>query len=406
VPSGWTTSGIDWDNLRSNRTEDIVYHLHKATYERFFYYYRSSAGRANAPTNPSVPPSIKNYRVRTENAMFEIRSLLRRIYAVDEEYVIDGGAFDYFAGTRCVFKKDYTPTHTPLFNYYFAADPANPRYGNNSRIYFKDYLGGLKPLDVSSGGDLEDIAGGDLDFLRDLSINRRINIQDLTKIYNILITPQDCLADTTRRLTVGADVAYTSDSGLNFNTPTAFLNPFSEVIMGEGNNPSNVNTAISNMYSDPAQDLDPNPGFGGNWSSIRYQYNSNAIGQQRRNVSFLGGYLQALVDSSTININDINVNYYTVDLPVNPSPSSSLSDYNEFPLSVYGNNGAWLKRSDSFNNKNSSNKDYHFLATGKINSGIPILTTDPNYDEEICETHIRTINIDSVPGLLEYYTEP
>ena len=81
MPSGWTTSGIDWGNLRKSRTDDIIYHLHKATYERYYNYYLSTRARwqnlsiSDAPS----PPSLKNFRVRTEVALKEIRYILNRI---------------------------------------------------------------------------------------------------------------------------------------------------------------------------------------------------------------------------------------------------------------------------------------------------------------------------------------
>lgn len=425
MPSGWTTSGIDWGNLRNNRTEDIVYHLHKACYERFFYYYgatsdkwRSSVIKNNSP----LPPNLKNFKMRTDNAMLEIRQILNRIYSIDESYALIDNNISYLVATKCMFKKDYEPNVKPVFNAITAPDPADSRYQGLNTTEFKDNIGGLQTLDISQGGDLENIAGGDLSFLRDLSINRRIDISDLYKIYNILSTPQDCLCDTSRKFFNVSynDYAYqiSAITGFGDGGGTQFLKQFTSVRVGSAENnsgnsgiPSNINNTIDEMYADTGDDPYTSSAFGDRWAYVRYQHTSGAgwtsSAYQNQNVSMLGGLLKNKVDSSEIDIDNINVNYYTVDYEEDPPPNDPFyTSYNTYPLAVYGNNGYWKKRSHGFSSTNVNGDYYSLIGTDKITSGIPTLPVDLIQRKEgIVEAHIRSMNIDSINGLLEYYNE-
>ena len=246
MPSGWETSGINWSDIRSNRTEAIVYHLHKALYERYYNYYLSSSARWNASVIRyylPIRPTLKNFRLRTDEAMYEIRSILRRLYAVDDEYDIKEGDYtSYSVATRCLFSKGYNPVIKPTYNVINSPDPSDPRYQNLSSTQFSEYLGGLKPLDISEGGELESIAQGDLGFIRNLDYNRRIDIQDLTKVYNILSTQQDCLCDTTRKSNTTGSTQYRMSALGGYGLGVDFMANFDNSTVGQASRASG-NTA-------------------------------------------------------------------------------------------------------------------------------------------------------------------
>ena len=420
MPSAWTTSGIDWGNLRKSRTEYIIYHLHKATYERYYNYYLSTRARwqiSSIISGAPSPPSLKNFRVRTEVAIREIRSILNRIYSMDDSYLFsdNNGLTSYYLATRCMFKKDYTTTIKPSFNYVGAEDPTDPRSGNTNSTRFASNLGGLEPLDISQGGDLEDIAGGDLEFIRDLTMNRRVELDDLYKIYNILSTPQDCLCDTTRKDNVNNNPSYVM-SAVN-GLLGGFMGDFGDVDLGYAKNtsnnigiPSNINNTINEFYT--SQSEDPNGSIGGNrWGYIRYQHYLSPVWtslvRQEQNNSPLSTYLKQRVDLGLIDIDDIKVNYFTTAYPIEPSPSESefYTSYDEYPLSAFGGDGTWIKRTQSFSQDNFGNY-YGMVGTNKLTSGLPTLPVDLVRRKEIvAEAHIRAMNIDSIKGLIEYYNE-
>ena len=419
VPSGWTTSGIDWGNLRNSRTEYIVYHLHKATYERYYNYYLSTRARWQdviINDNAPIPPQNKNFKVRTDFAIQEIRQILNRIYSIDDSYLVSSnyGRTNYYLATRCMFKKDYSTNKKPSFYTPDRDDPTNPRWQTVNYSRFGSNLGGLEPLDISQGGDLEDIAGGDLGFIRDLTLDRRLDINDLYKIYNILSTPQDCLCDTTRKdiSQYGESFMMSAGSGAS----GFFMGDFRDIELGSATNrsgnggvPSNINNTIDDMYSSQAED--PNNGSSGNrWGYLRYahrrSYGWTSESTQTQNTSYLGGWIRTRVKNNSISINDIKVSYFTTAYPLEPHPDDEYyTDYGGYPLSVFGGDGTWIKRTQSFSQDNYGDY-YGVYGTDKISSGIPALPVDLIQRKEIiCEAHIRVMNIDSIKGLIEYYNE-
>ena len=408
MPSGWTTSGIDWTNIRNNRTEDVVYHLHKALTERFAKYRIASSGGINIggqSFDSGTPVYSFDSRIRTETAMREMREILACLYATDDTYISNNSIF---LGTRCLFDPNYIPNNTPIFSSTFASDPSDSRNSSNQRVDFADYLGGLTPLDYSQGGNLETLVGHDLSFIRDLSFDDRIRIEYLQTIYDILQLKQNCLCNTTNILTgIHGDV-YSLSAGTSTFNGYIFNAETEDYISYANNMTPDINATINDMYSS-------SPALGNTIytnNSFGWVYLSESPGQtiafQSRNAIALTAFLRGKVKNGDISLSDIKMKTYIVDFNGLPAPPEDQFDpipYDIFPISGYGNGGVWYTEDNTFLQDSQGNYYYH-VYDKKITSGINTLPTDSVFRQgSVVLADINTMNIDSIPNFTEYYIE-
>ena len=408
MPSGWTTSGIDWSNIRNNRTEDVVYHLHKALTERFTKYRIASSGGFNirgSSFDSGTPVYSFDSKIRTETAMREMREILACLYATDDTYISNDSLF---IGTRCLFDPNYIPNNTPAFSSTFASNPSDSRNSSNQRVDFANYLGGLTPLDYSQGGNLETLVGRDLSFIRDLSFNDRIRIEYLQTIYDILQLKQNCLCNTTNILTgIHGDV-YSLGAGTGTNNGYIFSGETENYISYATNMNSDINATINDMYSS-------SPALGNivfSSNSFGFIYLSGGSNQttafQGRQAIALTPFLKTKVKNGDISLSDIKMKTYIVDFNGRPAPPENQFDpipYDIFPISGYGNGGVWYTEDNTFLQDNQGNYYYH-VDDKKITSGINTLPTDSvSRQGSVVLANINTMNIDSIPNLTEYYIE-
>ena len=89
MPSGWTTSGIDWSSvstMRNSRTEDIIRELYQAVSERNHWISRSCYSfRRSGTTFPTI---VNDVRLRLENSIQYIYETLRLWFKPNDSYVL------------------------------------------------------------------------------------------------------------------------------------------------------------------------------------------------------------------------------------------------------------------------------------------------------------------------------
>ena len=411
MPSGWTTSGIDWDNIRNNRTEDVVYHLHKALTERFTQYRISSSGGINIrgqSFNSGTPVYSFDSKIRTETAMREMREILACLYTTEDTYLSNRSGNDgIYIGTQCLFDPEYTPTNTPTFNSPFGAVPNDSRNSSSQRVDFGNYLGGLEPLNFSQGGNLETLIGHDLSFIRDLSFNDRIRVEYLQAIYDILKLRQNCLCNTTQKFTGSYGDIYTLSAQTETSNGYLWYGETEDYISYANGN-IDINTAIGDMYSSSpplGNTFFTSNSFG--FINLSHQ-NSNSTAFQSRHAIALTPFLKGKVNSGEIALNEIKIKAYIVDFngtPPLPEDQFDPIPYDIFPVGGYGNGGVWYTEDNTFLQDNQGNYYCH-IDDNKITSGINTLPTDSVFRQgSVVLANINTMNIDSIPNLTEYYNE-
>ena len=171
MPSGWTTSGIDWSDIRRNRTEDIVRELYLATHERDFWVRRWTQ-KQSTNYNTSFPNIEYTSRIRMETQLRFIFDTVRSWLTLD----LNPSITDVFVPNQAVWIDDnQIPIGSDL------TDTVNL---------------GIPHWDMSKNGNLETELSLDLSFLRDYIPNnlRRINLDDFDKIYKILRFLTKCRA--------------------------------------------------------------------------------------------------------------------------------------------------------------------------------------------------------------------
>ena len=183
VPSGWTTSGIDWTSastIRNSRTEDVIRELYLATSERDFWVRRWSL----ATTSSYIPSSG---RLRVEDQMKFIMDTLSNWLTTDLNPIQNDG----FVENQAVWiDESQIPIGLDLSNsssWDFKTRTDNiTSTGAVIDLTSNQINMQIPHYNMSINGNLEVSIGRDLSFLRSYPINKRINVSDLFSIYLIL----------------------------------------------------------------------------------------------------------------------------------------------------------------------------------------------------------------------------
>ena len=171
MPSGWTTSGIDWTSvqtMRNSRTEDIARELYLATHERDFWVRRwTTKSSGNYSTQFPVIPTQ-----RLENQIEFIYTTLRNWLTTDLNPVI---TTSYVENKAVWIDENQIPTGSDF------TDTVNL---------------GIPHWDMSQNGNLETELSLDLSFLRDYQggLVNRVSLSDMKKVYDILNFLTKCRA--------------------------------------------------------------------------------------------------------------------------------------------------------------------------------------------------------------------
>ena len=169
MPSGWTTSGIDWtsvETIRKSRTEDVVRELYLAVNE-FDYWIRAFYNPTVYVTNDSGID--RDGRMRTENQYYYIYNTVKDWLTPFADLPSVGKLKN-----QCCFldeSSSFDPSFTSGNNY----SPSLP-----SGRWF-----GIKNLDYSAGGNLESLLGVDWAILRD-DYRGRIDLDFIKSVYLLL----------------------------------------------------------------------------------------------------------------------------------------------------------------------------------------------------------------------------
>lgn len=169
MPSGWTTSGIDWTStatMRNSRTEDIVKELYQAVNERDYYIHRIKF----IDKNYIIPILESDVRKRVENMTSYINSTIKGwLTPISdlEDVLIIGNPLINMGSLCCYLDDSYTPANTPPY-----------------KDFNTEYLYGFKNLDYTQGGNFETQYSIDLELLRNPP--KRVSLEWCKLIYDIL----------------------------------------------------------------------------------------------------------------------------------------------------------------------------------------------------------------------------
>ena len=188
VPSGWITSGLDWNNPRNNRYEDTVNELYYAVNERDFYaerFSKSSGVRRESWKQGNF------FTIRIETQLDYILKTLSNWLTIDLQHSPNVGTVGAVAN---FIDEDSIPVGVDISNSYLWDDEEWRFYLGNQYLPPIDLLSndvnmGVPHYDMSDGGNLELKIGRSLGFLRDYSSRSRvISPDDLKTIYVVLNT--------------------------------------------------------------------------------------------------------------------------------------------------------------------------------------------------------------------------
>ena len=398
MASAWATSNIDWTNIAEHRLDDVVYHLHKAVYERDYrvWYTGISNDSGDHPFYPGTSPSSNNYNVRTVTAWKEILNILKRWFCEDLSkftYARNNQSKKYFMATRCFVSDDYVPDHYP--NFKLNTYPSSHPYNNTKNVcYLSDHLAGIEVLDMAMGGELETLLGRDLQFLRDSDYIGQIKLEHLEAVYEILTTPMKCNVDAViQRVSTGAFLLTAGD----VQSSLIRIHPNSL----SGSEP-NVNDAVTEMYGLSESTY---------YSSSEFHFfrarktGSSASAINRPLYHEFGFWLEIYFDGGFFTANDVKVSTFTFsDSADRNTDGGSTSNYGLMPTPAIFPEGM-QRIENTFPSTSASGTPYGVIGRGQITSGVPTLSTDSGKEETLVEYSIRFLNID-LPGYLEYYTEP
>ena len=169
MPSGWTTSGIDWTStatMRNSRTEDIVRDLYLAVNDRDYWIKKSKFLQLT-----TIPPVLDlEGRIRMDQALKFIQDTVSGWFLPNQDIAsrldILGG--ENQMGSLCCFLDDvFVPTGFPA---YFV-----------SRV---QYFYGFNNLDYTASGNFETQYGLDMSLIRQPP--KRFNLIWCKLIYDIL----------------------------------------------------------------------------------------------------------------------------------------------------------------------------------------------------------------------------
>tara|TARA_R110001606_G_C15302991_1_gene642776 strand:- start:27 stop:1190 length:1164 start_codon:yes stop_codon:yes gene_type:complete len=184
VPSGWTTSGIDWTNIRDNRYEQTVLELYKATHERDFFI-RKTAGRQNSTQYNTPSP-----RIRLDSQLKFIMDTLTSWLTTELTPTIADGLME----NQAVFiDESQIPTGLDLSNstdYDLTVRRNNLNNSNTAIDLSSSQINMQIPhYDIAVNGNLETALSLDLSFLRSYQTGvseRATSPDNLKSIYDIL----------------------------------------------------------------------------------------------------------------------------------------------------------------------------------------------------------------------------
>lgn len=174
LSSLWNKNDVDWDNPQKYRTSYIIRELYQATYELYYIAYMYTLIRNSFP----IPtPEDYNYKNRDEEAVYDICSMLNRLFADDPQYTYTRNSSAGYMATGCFIEDDYIPSGYPE-----STDNAS----SWRNVYFyKDKFGGME---VTTLTKLEGYYG-DMSFIRDYGTGHRIGLDFIHKVRSILSHP-------------------------------------------------------------------------------------------------------------------------------------------------------------------------------------------------------------------------
>ena len=389
VPSGWTTSGIDWtsvDTMRNSRTEDIVKELHQAVSERNHWISRSCYSFRRSGT--IFPDIVDDARLRVENSIEYIYETLRLWFKPNDSYDLqpnyqgqnifvlpfNGSVFINFDKTGVTFDED-------------------------------SFYMGYENIDYSLGGDLESIMGFDVGFLRDYTPSSlpRIDLNDLKKVYDIL---------NHRFYNRSFDVSFSLQNlgGGNYSKTGQ------EIRFNNGSD-SNPNWifyyAIGSKRGDDIDSLTAkNEFYGDSFSDVSYQTLPLDEGFEVRHdfssdpyiysQAFAGLGMKATgFDGLSKNITDIDCKTLLYGNKTEVDQFGGVFPLNEFPDGFYTSEN----KHENYNHtlKPSLSGNYCRMTEDQVNSGLPTVSGNNlrSYNEN---ERWSFVNFNK-EGFLKYYTE-
>jgi hypothetical protein len=392
VPSGWTNSGIDWENIRDNRTEEVVNHLYLATNERDYWVKHFS-------NLNSVISSIDTVGRRTTN------DSLRYMFNTIQRWLLP---FDEFPNVttspqlltnQCCFLDELSPLDplevtTEFSTDYFPYKPYNRWFG-------------LKNLDYSDGGELESILGYSLSFFRS-PYNSRNSLQFMNFVYDFLQLKLKVANVFSEAYTPST---FSPGNGRHGQTPYQFSDTSSDFIGfrysrrgnvggSSGDSQTKLDLAIDLYNADVPQYI-PNALLGSKEDARSFTFNNgNGNAFFGHEYSYVK-YLAQGFDGNTVNMADLEVLLRTV-------------TYNEKDISDeffnYMPKGDWPLGDNSISPivENVNGLDV-VRVTSKINDPLPyttIGTPSIDYRDEVGDNTVIPFLSINIEGFLNYYTEP
>lgn len=390
MPSGWTNSGIDWTNIRDNRTEDVVKHLYLATNERDHWV------RHFSKLNTDPPNIDTTGRISTDNALRYIFNTMQRWLLPFDEFP-DVTATPQVLTNQCCFLDETSsldPTEvTTEFN-----DKYSP---------FKPYdrWFGLKNLDYSLGGQLESILGYSLSFLRS-AYNSRNTLQLMNFAYDFLQLKLK-VANAVSEAYIPS--TFSPGNGQHFPTPYQYQDNSADFIGFR------YEVSIASAESSSQDALD-NAVDLFNAASFQYQpaaifeseeeyrsftrNNGSGIARLNHHYSYVRYSAQGF-DGNTVDMADLEVLLKTCTYN-----RADLSD--EF--ANYMPQGDWPLGSNSISPTVESVNGLDVVrVTSKIIGSLPYGTIgnpDTDYRDNVTDNAVLPFLSINIEGFLNYYTEP
>lgn len=176
MPSGWTTSGIDWTSpstMRNSRTEDIVRELYLAVNERDYWIsFFNPSWRLSTPQR-TLPLLDRVGKMRVENQM-------DYIYNTIKTWIIPFGDIPIPAGNLYTLNESCFLDESSPFDLGLVSDPYYKPFKPIEKRWY-----GKKNLDYSQGGTLETLLNYDLEIFRNYTY-KRVDLGFLKMVYDLL----------------------------------------------------------------------------------------------------------------------------------------------------------------------------------------------------------------------------
>jgi len=370
VPSGWTTSGIDWTSpqtMRNSRTEDIVRELYMATLEREKWVAVTSGSRS-----VNYIPTITDFRV--ENCLRRIYDILKKWFTPLNE------ANTYLSGESAFIDPNSVPIQLP--------SNTNDLYRNYPYLGYDNY-------NYLQGGNLEALVG-DLSIIRGEVSETRISLTELKRIYDILNLKLKNRAFSLNQyghILQNLDYMSSSKQGSEYYQPDETGYPDSS-------------TSVQRFYDSTDYTYDSySPSFTGlvssNWTRpFRGQDDYYITSQNYSGFKFdATGYDQTEYNIRQFDVTSYNYGYMQYDSDIFPVPTYPLGHSlveNKYVTVVY----------DPPSNLLSG--EFALINPDFLNSGIPIFKPSYSGPRKVVNIHNCQgrpfIDLDK-EGFLNYYTE-